>query len=81
MTDAAKSAVRARSGGTDSSLESWLALGLFNRCITYGVPNAIFPAAYNANTRIVQAPGYVSSQKSALSKESFAPSVAFPLVH
>ncbi len=35
-------------------------MGLYQRCITRGVPNAIFPAIYNANTRIVQGPGYVA---------------------
>ncbi len=35
-------------------------MGLYQRCITRGVPNAIFPAIYNANTRIVQGPGVVA---------------------
>jgi hypothetical protein len=35
-------------------------MGLYQRCITRGVPNAIFPAIYNANTRIVQGPGFVA---------------------
>ena len=35
-------------------------LSLWERCITRGVPNAIFPAVYNANTRIVQGPGFVA---------------------
>ena len=35
-------------------------MGLYQRCITRGVPNAMFPAVYNANTRIVQGPGYVA---------------------
>jgi hypothetical protein len=39
---------------------SWLDMGLYDRCITRGVPSAIFPAIYNANTRIVQGPGYVA---------------------
>jgi len=29
------------------------------RCIGRGVPTAMFPTVYNANTRIVQGPGYV----------------------
>jgi hypothetical protein len=33
---------------------------LYDRCITRGVPNAIYPAVYNANTRVVQGPGYVA---------------------
>jgi hypothetical protein len=35
-------------------------MGLYQRCITRGIPNAIFPAIYNANTRIVQGPGFVA---------------------
>src|SRR5215470_16262606 len=27
-------------------------MGLYQRCITRGIPNAMFPAVYNANTRI-----------------------------
>ena len=33
---------------------------LYDRCITRGLPAAMFPAIYNNNTRIVQAPGYVA---------------------
>ena len=33
---------------------------LYDRCITRGVPGSMFPAEYNANTRIVQGPGYVA---------------------
>ena len=35
-------------------------MGLYQRCITRGVPSAIFPAIYNANTRIVQGQGFVA---------------------
>jgi len=35
-------------------------VGLWERCITRGLPGAIFPTVYNANTRIVQAPGLVA---------------------
>ena len=37
-------------------------LGMWERCITRGgsVPEAIFPAVYNANVRILQAPGVVT---------------------
>ena len=38
---------------------SWLDMGLYDRCITRGIPNAIFPTIYNANTSIVQGPGHV----------------------
>jgi len=33
---------------------------LYDRCITRGVPGSMFPAVYNANTRIVQGPGFVA---------------------
>jgi hypothetical protein len=35
-------------------------LSSWDRCITRGLPGAIFPTVYNANTRIVQAPGVVA---------------------
>jgi hypothetical protein len=35
-------------------------LSLWERCITRGLPGAIFPTVYNANTRIVQGPGFVA---------------------
>jgi hypothetical protein len=35
-------------------------LSLWERCITRGLPGAIFPTVYNANTRIVQGPGVVA---------------------
>jgi hypothetical protein len=35
-------------------------LSLWERCITRGMPAAIFPTVYNANTRIVQGPGLVA---------------------
>jgi hypothetical protein len=35
-------------------------LSLWERCISRGMPSAIFPTVYNANVRIVQAPGIVA---------------------
>jgi hypothetical protein len=35
-------------------------LSLWERCISRGIPGAIFPTVYNANIRIVQAPGAVA---------------------
>jgi hypothetical protein len=35
-------------------------LSLWERCISRGMPGAIFPTVYNANVRIVQAPGIVA---------------------
>jgi hypothetical protein len=64
MTDAARSRPRTRAVSTNAndnrSFDSWLDMGLYDRCITRGIPGAIFPAIYNANTRIVQGPGYVA---------------------
>ena len=33
---------------------------LWDRCITRGVPNVMFPTIYNNNSRIIQGPGYVA---------------------
>ena len=64
MTEAAKSRPRGRGVSTNANangpFNSWLDMGLYDRCITRGIPGAIFPAIYNANTRIVQGPGYVA---------------------
>jgi hypothetical protein len=35
-------------------------LSLWERCITRGLPGAMFPTVYNANVRIVQSPGIVA---------------------
>jgi hypothetical protein len=35
-------------------------LSLWERCITRGMPSVIFPTVYNANVRLVQAPGFVA---------------------
>jgi hypothetical protein len=45
------------SGGTFAGPQD---LSLWERCITRGVPAAIFPTVYNANIRIVQGPGVVA---------------------
>ncbi|HUK34066.1 MAG TPA: hypothetical protein VLV86_09165 [Vicinamibacterales bacterium] len=34
-------------------------MSMWVRCIARGVPSAMFPTVYNANTRIAQGPGYV----------------------
>jgi hypothetical protein len=39
--------------------DSWVHQTAWERCITRGVPGGMFPAAYNAGYRILQAPGYV----------------------
>ncbi len=56
-------------GGTFAGLGSFGGTAIFNgpedlslweRCISRGIPGAMFPTVYNANLRIVQAPGAVA---------------------
>jgi hypothetical protein len=49
-----------RGGGPGRGRSSAADFSLYDRCITRGLPGAIFPAIYNANTRIVQAPDSVA---------------------
>ena len=49
-----------RGGGPGRSRNSAADFSLYDRCITRGLPGAIFPAIYNANTRIVQGPDAVA---------------------
>src|SRR5688572_18378013 len=49
-----------RRGGGPSPRNSAADFSLYDRCITRGLPGAIFPAIYNANTRIVQGPDAVA---------------------
>ena len=49
-----------RGGGPGRSRDSAADFSLYDRCITRGLPGAIFPAIYNANTRIVQSPDTVA---------------------
>jgi hypothetical protein len=53
---AALAAARAGRGPADSYEDR----SLWDRCITRGVPNVMFPTIYNNNSRIVQGPGYVA---------------------
>jgi hypothetical protein len=53
-------------------------MGLYQRCITRGVPNAIFPAIYNANTRIVQGPGVVAITYEMIHETRVIPTTARP---
>jgi hypothetical protein len=57
-----KQRARAGSGGSFGSgpFEKPADFTLYDRCITRGLPSVMFPAIYNNNTRIVQAPGYVA---------------------
>ena len=49
-----------RGGGPGRSRNSAADFSLYDRCITRGLPGAIFPAIYNSNTRIVQGPDAVA---------------------
>jgi hypothetical protein len=49
-----------RGGGPGRGRNTAADFSLYDRCITRGLPGAIFPAIYNANTRIVQAPDSVA---------------------
>ena len=40
--------------------DSWEDISVVTRCITRGLPNAMFPGAYNNNYQIVQSPGFVA---------------------
>ena len=53
---------RARGGGSFGAgpFERPDDFSLYDRCITRGLPSMMFPAIYNNNTRIVQAPGYIA---------------------
>ncbi len=53
-------------------------MGLYQRCITRGIPNAMFPAVYNANTRIVQGPGFVAVTYEMIHETRVIPTTAQP---
>src|SRR5262245_6769196 len=53
-------------------------MGLYQRCITRGIPNARFPAVYNANTRIVQGPGFVAITYEMIHETRVVPTTARP---
>ena len=44
----------------DHPADSFEDVGLFTRCLTRGLPNAMTPGFYNHNYQIFQAPGYVA---------------------
>jgi hypothetical protein len=60
--EAQKRQERRRMGGSFGTgpFEKADDFSLYDRCITRGLPSAMFPAIYNNNTRIVQSPGYVA---------------------
>jgi hypothetical protein len=62
-TQAGRGRGRGAAGGTfgaNPTFNSYTDLSLWERCISRGVPSAMFPTVYNANVRIVQAPGAVA---------------------
>jgi len=61
MTDEGRRRVAATpAGGGNGPFDGPEQTGMYVRCIARGVPTAIFPAVYNANTRIAQGPGYAA---------------------
>jgi len=64
LTPQAQKRQRTRSGGSGSfgngPFDKAADFTPYDRCITRGLPSVMFPAIYNNNTRIVQAPGYVA---------------------
>jgi hypothetical protein len=54
----AAAAADARRGRGPS--DSWTDRSLWDRCITVGLPNVMFPTGYNNNVQILQAPGFVT---------------------
>jgi len=50
----------APAGGGNGPFDGPEQTGMYVRCIARGVPTSVFPAVYNANTRIAQGPGYVA---------------------
>jgi hypothetical protein len=68
MTDTARSRTQRQQGtfaangafNTGAIFSGPEDLSLWERCISRGMPGAIFPTVYNANTRIVQGPGFVA---------------------
>jgi hypothetical protein len=50
----------AAGGGGNGPYDGPEDMSLWVRCIARGLPSVIFPTVYNANTRIVQGPGYVA---------------------
>jgi hypothetical protein len=50
----------AAGGGGNGPYDGPEEMSLWVRCIARGLPSVTFPTVYNANTRIVQGPGYVA---------------------
>jgi len=55
----ARAAARRAAAQTHGSADSYENRGLFERCLTRGVPDGMLPGPYNNNLQIYQTPGYV----------------------
>ena len=65
MTDAARKRPRAPGGVSTNAnplgpFNSWLDMGLYDRCITRGIPASMMPAGYGSRYEIVQSPDSVA---------------------
>ncbi len=65
MTDEARKRPRAPGGistnaNPNGPFNSWLDMGLYDRCITRGIPASMMPAGYGSYYRIVQSPDSVA---------------------
>jgi hypothetical protein len=60
LTAEGRQRLAASSGGGNGPYDGPEAMSLWVRCIARGLPSVTFPTVYNANTRIVQGPGYVA---------------------
>jgi hypothetical protein len=58
--DARRRQTNAAPAGGNGPFDGPEQTGMYVRCIARGVPTSMFPAVYNANTRIAQGPGYVA---------------------
>ena len=62
----AEASARPRAGGVSTNqnsrgpFNSYLDMGLYDRCITRGIPNSMMPAGYGSRYEIVQAPDSVA---------------------
>jgi hypothetical protein len=65
LTDEARTRPRATGGVSTNAnpngpFNSWLDMGLYDRCITRGIPASMMPAGYGSYYRIVQSPDSVA---------------------
>jgi hypothetical protein len=64
LTEEARNRPRPRGVSTNANprgpFNSFLDMGLYDRCVTRGLPNSMMPAGYGAKYEIVQSPGVVA---------------------